>query len=205
MAWKAVAADDFNRAAGAIGGNYSVLKGGLTISSGEVHGTSSGQNVGVWSASAFANNQYSRITIGAQGQHWAIVRASASSSEWNGYGCAWNSETPIAAIYRVVGGTPTQLASISTAAGFFSSGDTLAITATGPLTSGWAVTLKMFKNGTSVGIGYDNSSFGNYTSGAAGFVFILSSAANDGYGDNWSGGNVVPIESLRTRIERRFV
>lgn len=93
------ASDDFARADGSLGPDWSDMSdGGLAISSGVAVGTSSGESGDVWEADSFGSNQYSQITVAAQltGGEWigAAVRAQDGGQDTYAGIYYWNYGSP---------------------------------------------------------------------------------------------------------------
>jgi Putative esterase len=180
------ASDDFNRANGGLGGNWTaVAAGGLAISSDAVVGTAgagAAGNAGVtgdmWSASSFGADQFSQVeltSVQLTGGEWIgpAVRASAGGNGYVGI-YYWNSGSPMLMLFLESGGGWTVLGSAST--GPLGAGTQLEVTAAGS-------TVSLLENGVPQ-VTATNSAL---SGGAPGIL-----AFGDGQVDNWSGGTASP-------------
>ena len=173
------AADDFNRANGALGSNWTAMSdGALTISSQVVAGGNSGQSGDARTAETYTSNQYSQVQVTSTqltGGQWIGPAVRSQSSGQNLYlGIYfWNSGSPQLRLYKRTSGSFTQLGSSYPTSGL-ASGATLRLTATG-------ATISFLLNGTPVITVTDTS----LTGGAPGIM-----AFGTGKADNWAGGNV---------------
>lgn len=179
--------DNFNRANGAIGSNWTVNLGGFNVSSNTVIGTA-GTNDAFWSATPLFSNsgQFAQTTIttlnGANDLVGPAVFVQPSGD--NLYSC-FESTTNIFIQVRTQGGGVTNLA---TSASTGAPGDVLRLEAT---VSGATTTLKCFRNAALILGPVTNAQF---TSGSPG-IFQSGTVATQ---DNWSGGNLHPIAQLDT-------
>lgn len=171
-----LASDNFNRADGTLGSNWTTLTGTADplIQSNEVAAPST--NAAYYSAVTWPANQFARLTLDAitsidDTGIGPAVRLSASAD--TGYfALGWSSGS---AIYKIVAGVITRLAT----GGPASAGDVLQLSVTGN-----ALTLKI--NGVTAATATDSS----IASGSAGFYgnadFILIITPT---GDNWAAGD----------------
>jgi hypothetical protein len=173
------AADDFNRANGALGSNWTTMSdGALTISSQAVAGGNSGQSGDTRTAETYTSNQYSQVQVTATqltGGQWIGPAVRSQNSGQNLYlGIYfWNSGSPQLRLYKRTSGSFTQLGSSYPTSGL-ASGATLRLTASGS-------TISFLLNGSPVITVTDTS----LTGGAPGIM-----AFGTGKADNWAGGNI---------------
>ena len=176
--------DNFTRANGAIGSNWSVAQGGLNVTSNTIQGTAgSANNTAFWIApgSAFAAPQFSEATItalnGTSDFPGVMVLLSGSGGSTQGYDCV--EDTTNIFIQRVNGGTNTNLTSAATTGAI---GDVLRL----EVAPGGFLTC--YKNGVSTLTATDTT----YTTGSPG-LNLFSNVATE---KNWSGGNLHPFAHL---------
>jgi hypothetical protein len=173
------ASDDFNRANGALGGNWTAMAdGAMSISSQVVVGGNSGQSGGTRTAETYTSNQYSQVQVTATqltGGQWIGSAVRSQNSGQNLYlGIYyWNSGSPQLRLYKRTSGSFTQLGSSYPTSGL-ASGATLRLTATG-------TTISFLLNGTPVITVTDTS----VTGGAPAIMAFGTAQA-----DNWAGGNI---------------
>jgi hypothetical protein len=169
--------DNFNRANGAIGGNWTATNGGFNVSGNTVVGTG-GTNLAFWSANTFSNSQFAQVTVntlnGATDFVGVDVLLSAGN---NGYTCVENNASLL--LQKLVAGTGTTLVSSATAG---APGDVLRLEAA----PGGVLTCS--RNGVTSITATDTT----FTSGSPGIEQFGSAATMD----NWSGGNLHPIGQL---------
>jgi hypothetical protein len=178
------AADNFDRADGSLGGNWTSLPdGGLTLSSGQAVGGMAGQFTGSYrSAESFSPDQYSEIEITSvdlsSGTHQWIGASVRNQANGNLYvGIYWNNVggAPVLRLYKRVSGSFTQLGP-EYASGTLAAGARLRVTAV--------------KNAISLlldGAVKISVLDGDLGSGAPGIMaYDLATA------DNWSGGDNTP-------------
>ena len=177
--------DNFNRANGAIGSNWTVTQNGLNVASNVLQGTNgANHNTAYWSAaaaSAFSSSQFAQATItalnGTNDFPGVAVLWSGTGGTTQGYMCIENSTTIY--IQKMTSGTGSVLTS---AASTGAVGDLLRLEAA----PGGVLTC--YKNGVSALTFTDTS----YTTGSPGIDIYGSVAAED----NWSGGNLRPLAHL---------
>ena len=173
------ASDDFNRANGALGSNWTAMSdGALTISSQAVAGGNSGQSGDTRTAETYTSDQYSQVQVTSTqltGGQWIGPAVRSQNSGQNLYlGIYfWNSGSPQLRLYKRTSGSFTQLGSSYPTSGL-ASGATLRLTATGS-------TISFLLNGTPVITVTDTG----LTGGVPGIM-----AFGTGKADNWAGGNV---------------
>jgi len=185
MARSTVATDNFNRANGGLGSNWTTGVDGNDpqISSNQVAATSGDDFGAFWSADSFSNDQYSQITIATQGPtpySGVLVRADASdevlcqaTNHLNGYSIFWYN-----------GGSYTQI------------GSTYGVTeADGDVVVGEAegTTFRLFLNGTQRVSGVNASA---PSVGSAGLLVGGGTAARL---DDWEGGDLVVVVGISNR------
>lgn len=169
--------DNFNRANGAIGSNWTVSAGAFNVSSNTVVGAAGGPNVASWTATAaFFSDQFSQATVVTNGGGGVAVRASLTAATGYVYWVDGGNRE----IGRYVAGVFT---SLNTVAGAFTTGDVIRLEIVGS-------SLTAFRNGA-VDLTVSNATI---TSGQPGLIGIGATAAFD----NWSGGNLHPIAQLDT-------
>jgi hypothetical protein len=168
--------DDFNRANGPLGGNWTDIgDGGLAIASNAVTGTSTDLTGDIRTGEAYASNQYSQIQVtGTQltGTQWigAAVRVQAGGQDAYVGLYNWNNGNPEMQLFVRNSGNWTQLGSYNS----------------GPLSSG--TVLKVMVVGTTIAFldnGTERIAAGDSTlSGGAPGIMINGA----GTADNWAGG-----------------
>jgi hypothetical protein len=182
-----MATDNFDRADGVVGTNWSTPSGGydLTISSNQVTGANA-TNCGWWNAVSFANNQYSEIKIiDNHGNIGPTVRMSGSLSALNYYKfqkCSWDA---VVRIMKRVAGTETAVGADYTES--ISNGDTVRLSISGNV-------LTPYINGTPLATRTDVDS--SLASGSAG---IHLNGGTGGTADDWVAGDVAGDETLYAR------
>jgi hypothetical protein len=194
MARSVIATDDFNRADGVIGANWSYLRDtawngtGPSIVSNVVRGSDGGgthYQVSRRNAESFNDNQYAKITIGALSFSGAgykvgvVVRASAdtdSNADFYGYYVQDDgSSNRTTVLFKMVNGTVTTLDSVVLA---WANGDTIEMEVEG-------TTLRGYKNGT---LQVTVSGQTDLSTGKPGLY--ISGDSSTPSGDDWEGGNV---------------
>jgi hypothetical protein len=178
----ASASDDFNRADGSLGGNWSGFgAGAMAISSQAAAGTSGSAVTGAsWSASSFGGDQFSQVALTStqlSGGQWIAVAVRVQNSGLTGYAGLyfWNNGAPQLVLYKRNSGTWSQLGGAYGVAAL-AAGTQLQITAAGS-------TVSLLLNGVQRLSASDSS----ITGGAPGIMAYGTAAA-----DNWSGGAIAP-------------
>lgn len=176
--------DNFNRANGAIGANWTVNSGGFNVTSNTIISTGAAiENAaswltGVFSLNPFSTTQFSQVTItklnGTTDFPGVGVLMSGSSLP-TGYMC--QESTTSIAIFKYIANVQTILTNPASTGNV---GDRLLLTVDG---SG---NLTCYKNGVSTATAQDRQ----IQSGSPGIVNFGNVATMD----NWSGGNINPIE-----------
>ena len=171
------ASDDFDRANGSLGPNWSDIgDGGLAISSDAVTGTSSGVTGDVRTGETYAGNQYSEVQVTSTqltGNQWIGPAVRAQDGGQDAYVGIynWNSGSPVLMLFKRMSGGWTQLG------GTYNSGALAAGTELRLMVVG--TTIAFMENGVErIAVG-DASLSG----GAPGII-----ANGTGQADNWSGG-----------------
>jgi Putative esterase len=174
------ASDDFNRADGSLGSNWTDMSdGGMAISSDAVTGGDATGNTGdMWSANTFGSDQFSQIELtGTQlsGGQWIGVTARAQDGGQDGYTGLywWNNGNPLLMLFLRSGGQWTQLGG-SVPTGPLPGGTLLELDASGS-------TISLLENGSQVITAADST----VTGGAPGIMAYGNATA-----DNWSGGSL---------------
>jgi hypothetical protein len=174
----ASASDNFARADGGLGSNWTATSdGGLTISADEAVGASSGNSGDMWTADGFTSDQYSQVMLTATqlvGSQWVGPSVRAQDSGQDAYVAIyyWNSGSPQIMLFKRDNGGWSQLGSsygVSPLAG----GAVLGLQVAG---SGLVVTV----NGTAVISATDST----FTGGAPGLMTNGAAAAAA-----WAGGS----------------
>lgn len=182
----ATASDNFQRANGALGANWTdwfwVGSVGCVIASDRAAGSSEANTTSgdFWSAGSFGGDQYSRVTVAAvpAAGEWVGVTA-RQSGEGVGYLGIWFEGT-----YYLFNenGTPSPPL-LTSASGSLSAADTIMVKAVG-------TTVSLYRNGAQVLTATDST----YASGAPGIAFFGASGAVSG----WDGGDVLPAVTVST-------
>lgn len=175
------ATDNFNRADGALGANWTTVPGKSAIAiSGNTAAASAvdpSMCAAYWNADTFSADQYAQVTriFGAQGDdNWPIVRASISAATFYRVDTSNYITKSVNGVESYVGAVFSGFAASTT------SGDVIRLAVVGNV-------LTLYKNGVSQGSRTDSSS--PITSGAPGmFLWVGSTTTN--YLDNWEGGDM---------------
>jgi hypothetical protein len=169
--------DDFDRANGSLGPNWTATSdGGLVVSSQAAAGGSGGVTGDMWAADSFGSDQFSQVTLTATqltGGQWIgpAVRMQASGQDaYLGF-YSWNGGSPELMLFLRNAGGWVQLGAIATAP--LAAGSQLQLTAVGN-------SLSFAVNGAQV-IGVSD---GTLTGGAPGII-----SYGTGSVASWSGGN----------------
>jgi hypothetical protein len=176
------ASDDFNRADGSLGANWTdISDGGLAITSQAVAGTKASGNSGdIWSAGTFTSDQYSQVAVTSTqltGGQWIGPMVRAQNGGYSAYVGIynWNNGSPDLMLFKRSGGnggTWTQLGATYNS-GPLAAGAQLKVTAIGS-------TISFILNGVTRISATDTS----LTGGAPGIM-----SYGTGQVDNWSGGS----------------
>lgn len=170
-----LATDDFNRADGGLGANWTVQTGsGIAIVSNQAKtAVGSVDQFAFWNAASFAENQYSKVTVvQTPASIMVTVRASGTGGTFNAY---WARPD---GIHKHVNGSYTSLGDGSVTV---NTTDIFELRATGVNPT----TLRRYVNGVAVGTGVTDS---DLDSGAAGIGFFKT--GSDPIVDNWEGGDL---------------
>lgn len=166
--------DNFNRADGGLGANWTTFINALTISSNTVVGTTSSvYNGGFYSAVAFSNDQFSEATVTTFTQAYPGlgIRLSAAGGG-RGYVVIFDA----GAVYVERFASGANQADIASFSASLVAGDVIRAEMTST-----TITVKL--NGASLGTITDS----NYADGSPGIV-LLDNGASGRALDNWSGG-----------------
>ena len=172
------ASDNFNRADGGLGANWTAISdGAMAISSQAVIGTVGATTGDTWTASAFASDQYSQIGVTStplSGGQWVAAAVRVQGGGQNAYAGLyyWNFGTPELMLFKRSGGAWAQLGS-TYSSGVLAAGTQLQVVAVGS-------TISFLQNGVQR-ISVTDTSF---TGGAPGIMAFGNSTA-----DNWTGAN----------------
>ena len=171
------ASDDFNRADGGLGPNWTATSdGGMSISSQAVIGTVGANSGDIRTAESYASDQYSQIEVTSTqltGGQWigpAVRMQASGQSAYVGI-YYWNFGSPDLMLFLRNAGNWSELGAYST----------------GPLAAGTQLRLVAVGNTISFqvnGVQRIGASDGTLTGGAPGIL-----AYGNGDADNWSGGN----------------
>ncbi len=174
------ASDNFDRANGPLGANWSdISDGGLAISGNQVTGTNAASNSGdAWSADAFSSDQYSEVAVSStalSGGEWVgpMVRSQDSGQDAYVGIYFWDYGSPVLELFKRVGGGWVQLGSAYDS-GALAAGTELEVEAVGS-------TIALLENGTVVVDATDSGLAG----GAPGIMAYGTPPAGD-----WAGGDV---------------
>ena len=180
LASGSTASDDFNRANGSLGPNWTdMADGGMVISSDAVSGGNASGNTGdMWTASTFASDQFSQIQLTSNqlnGSQWIGVTVRAQDNGLAGYTGLywWNNGNPLLMLFSRSGGNWTQLGG-SVPTGPLPGGTVLEVDASGS-------SISLLENGSQVIAATDSS----ITGGAPGIMAFGTATAAD-----WTGGSL---------------
>jgi hypothetical protein len=171
-----VASDDFNRADGGPGPNWTaVSEGGMSISGQQVTGVVGAGTGDIRTAEGYASDQYSQVEVTSTqltGGQWVGPAVRLQGGGQNGYAGIyyWNFGSPELRLYERSGGSWSQLGGYSS----------------GPLPAGTKLRLVAVGNTISFqvnGVQRIGITDGSFTGGAPGIVAFGNPQA-----DNWSGG-----------------
>ena len=172
------ASDDFNRADGGLGPNWTAISdGAMAISSQAVIGKAGATTGDIRTAETYPSDQYSQVAVTSTqltGALWigAAVRLQAGGKSGYAGIYYWNSGSPQLRLYKRSGGNWTQLGG-AYSSGPLAAGTQLEVTAVGS-------TISFLVNGVQR-LAVTDSTF---TGGAPGIM-----AYGNGTADNWSGGS----------------
>jgi hypothetical protein len=171
--------DNFTRANGAIGSNWSVTLNGLNVVSNNIQGTVGGVNdVGIWNANSFSGNQFAQATITALNGTTDFPGVAVNMSGTNTwYYCTEDTTTLF--LQKDIAGAVTNTSTAATGA----VGDVLRIENNNG-------TITCYRNGASALAITDTT----LTAGSPGIVMNGTVATMK----NWSGGNLHPLAHLDT-------
>lgn len=202
MARTSIATDNFNRADGAIGSDWSYIRlsswqgNPPHVVSNALAGRALGTNHQVvrWNgAGSFSDDQYAKIALGGMG--WfgtdymigAVVRCSADTDANADYYAflviddQTNGGNKTCKLVKRINGTETVIDTITTTS--WTNGDTVELEAEG-------TTLRIYKNGTQIGSDYTSQS--DLSTGKPG-ILIAGDLAGPPAAQDWEGGDVVSI------------
>ena len=182
------ASDDFNRADGSLGANWTDMSvGGLSISSQAVAGVSGGNAGDIRTAESYASDQYSQVEVTSaqlSGGQWIGPAVRAQNGGQDAYVGIyyWNSGSPVLMLFKRSGGGWAELGN-GYSCGPLAAGTQLELMAVGS-------TISFLENGVQR-ISVSDSSF---SGGAPGIMSYGAATA-----DNWSGGNATAPPSFRVQ------
>jgi hypothetical protein len=169
--------DQFNRANGGVGGNYTTLTaspaGGLTIVSNRVRGTTLAHNEAKYNVRTMPAKQYAQITLTTFGGTGVSVnlglRLGAFTGAWNGY----YARALVGGGYEIIKRTAGVAATLGSGAAAWANGDIMRFEVEG-------TTLRVYRNGTLAGSVTDS------TYSAAGYASLAI--------QHTGGGNLADLE-----------
>ena len=173
------ASDNFNRADGALGPNWTAISdGAMAISSQAVIGTAGANTGEIRTAESYASDQYSQIELTStplSGGQWIATAVRLQASGKSGYAGLyyWNFGKPELMLFKRSGGAWAQLGA-SYNSGVLAAGTQLRLVATGN-------TISFLQNGVQR-VSVTDSTF---TGGAPGIM-----AYGNAQADNWTGADV---------------
>ena len=173
-----LASDDFNRANGALGSNWTAISdGAMSISSQQVIGKANATTGDIRTAETYPSNQFSQIqstSTALSGGQWIAAAVRLQNGGQNGYVGLyyWNFGSPELMLFKRSNGGWTQLGGVYNS-GVLAAGTQLQIMAVGS-------TISFLQNGVTRLSVTDTS----FTGGAPGIMAYGNSTA-----DNWSGGS----------------
>src|SRR5580658_535216 len=173
------ATDNFNRADGPLGPNWTdIADGGLAILSQAVVGTSAGVSGDIRAGEAYSSDHYSQVEVTSTqltGYQWIGPAVRLQNGGQSGYVGIyyWNNGNPELMIFLRGGGGWTQLGN-AYSCGALAAGTQLEMAATGS-------TISFLENGVARITATDTS----FTGGAPGII-----SAGTGSVGNWSGGDI---------------
>ena len=171
------ASDDFNRADGGLGPNWTAISdGGMSISSQQVAGSAGATTGDVRTAESYPSDQYAKVEVTSTqltGGQWVGPAVRVQGGGQNGYlGIYfWNFGSPEMVLYERDAGNWTQLGSYNS--GALVAGTQLELEAVGN-------TIAFLENG----VQRVSVTDGSFTGGGPGMMAFGSADA-----DNWAGGN----------------
>lgn len=110
-------ADDFNRADGGLGSNWTVVQGTFAVASNKCSITTSGRNQAYWNAATPADNQYAEAVVTAPvlpgSQVGVICRHNGGNAQANSsfYVLRWEKDSGNLSITKIINGGITNLTS----------------------------------------------------------------------------------------------
>jgi hypothetical protein len=169
--------DNFNRANGAVGANWSVTLNGLNVASNNIQGTATGgNNVGLWNANSFSGNQFAEATITALNGTTDFPGVAVNMSGTNNWYYCTEDTTTLFLQKNIAGSVTNTSGAVSGAVG-----DVLRIE-----NNNGSITC--YRNGASALAITDST----LTAGNPGVVMNGNVATMK----NWSGGNLHPLAHL---------
>lgn len=178
----AQSSDNFNRANGGLGANWTTQIGSPAISSNEAYGNSLGNDSYAFeSAGTFGANQFSQATVKAIGSNdWTIVvaRASGTAGSTNGYYFYARATGASSELWKLVAGAYFLIS--NTGYGPVAVNDVLRVEV-----SSTSITVK--DNGTQIGTTQTDTS---HSSGRPGLGFYPNTSVTAARLDDWSGGDL---------------
>ena len=172
------ASDDFNRANGGLGANWTAISdGAMSISSQQVIGTVGATTGATRTAETYPSDQFSQIQVTStalSGGQWIAAAVRMQSAGQNAYAGLyyWNFGSPELMLFERSGGSWTQLGGVYNS-GALTAGTQLKLVAAGS-------TISFLQNGVQRLSVTDTT----LTGGAPGIIAFGNSTA-----DNWSGGS----------------
>ena len=180
VAQAATASDNFQRANGSLGPNWTASAyGGLTISGNVAVGAAAGNSGDLWTANTFGSDQFSQVTTSSTqltGGKWLGVQVRGQNSGQSGYVgiYKWNNGSPVIQLFLLKNSAWTQLGSTySLTSSGLAAGSTLSLSVAG-------ASLSLSVNGTVVATATSTT----LTGGAPGLITYGAATAAA-----WTGGD----------------
>ena len=189
------ASDDFNRANGALGANWTTFGSAPQIVSNTVRGTSGSNNRALYTAAAFEDDQYSEMEVrSTDSGHFqgVIVRGNAAAQTGYVAYARQSAGNKVTLFILTGGGEATGIDGDEGAAGNWTVGDVVRLGIVGNQ-------LTVYRNGTPV-LGPTTDS--NIASGTPGIDLVNN---NTSVGDNWLGGPIVEAGGSPEPSSRRMM
>jgi hypothetical protein len=191
-----LASDNFNRADGGLGSNWTKLNDGTFVTaqiiSNQVTSSVAGSSCdSFYNAIVWPNDQWAQVTITTSLAVSFVGVCLRVTAGGNAYRCYWNGTAGSSGSWFIQKKIATVFTTVATGTATFNVGDTLLGAVSGP-------TLTIYKNGVLLGTGTDAI----ITSGSPGILVVPITATTNAFIDDWSGGAFqdAPILGNGTRI-----
>lgn len=183
--------DDFNRADGSLGGNWTALVGSFSITSNKVEGSGAQWSFAKWAGHVFSDAQSAQVTLNTPFGAPAI-RLSGTGATTAGYLVYADGNNSKFNVMEITAGVPTNIADRGN--GVSAAGDTLMLTGTGD-------TLQVWFNGVKQGADIDASAHSHPTGSAGIATYTISlgfTSVDDFIGTGEGAPVVTPHAGLLT-------